>query len=161
MCDFNNLDTEQKEQYHQLLTTTMNQMGGKGPFLQLLESIRKTKPHPLINKYKDFKTEHVTITWNKVIFQDKLSLLLDIRTQESKRGNFLPNKEDKPYKKVLNLVRTLGPINFEFKAAENTFTLSPFIIIDDQTTKLTPLFDAIFFCSVNTVKKILDYQAKN
>jgi len=31
-------------------------------------------------------------------------------------------------------------------------------VIDEKTTKLNPVFDALFFCSVETVKKILNFK---
>jgi hypothetical protein len=164
MCDFNNLDDELKAKYHELLLKHANEFGGKNFFLQLLESIRKTKPHPLMAKNSEFKFSRGSVKWNKVIFKDKLTLLLNIRTNESKNGTLLPEKEDKSYKKVMNLLRTLGPIEFHVIPKHlkdgDGFTMKPFDIIDENTTLLNPIFDAIFFCSVETIKKILNYEAK-
>jgi hypothetical protein len=164
MCDFNNLDDAQKAMYHQLLLQHADLFGGKNFFLQLLEAIRKTKPHPLTAKNREFRFSRGTIKWSKVIFQDKLTLLLAIRPDESKNGTLLPSQEDKSYKKVLNLLRTLGPIEFDVTPKHlkdgQGFIIKPFDIIDENTTKLNPVFDAIFFCSVETIKKVLNYEAK-
>ena len=164
MCDFNALDDAQKLHYHQILLSAATKFGGKNFFLQLLEAIRESKPHPLIAGNREFTIDLGTIKWNKVIFQDKLQLLLKARLNESKQNNLLPDKEDKSYKKVLNLVRTLKPIVFTVRPrnTENGTGLifQPFEIIDEETTKLNPLFDALFFCSVETVKKILNYEPK-
>ena len=42
----------------------------------------------------------------------------------------------------------------------NLFFFQPFDVIDENKTKLNPLFDALFFCSVETVKKVLNYEPK-
>ena len=164
MCDFNNLTDEQKLHYHQILLDAANNFGGKNFFLQLLEAIRETKPHPLTSANREFIIGLGGIKWNKVIFKDKIDLLQKARTKESEQGNLLPSKEEKQYKKVLNLVRTLKPIVFtvrpERKEDGNGFMFQPFDIIDEETTKLNPLFDALFFCSVETVKKVLNYEPK-
>jgi hypothetical protein len=46
MCDFNALTDEEKVLHHQKLLQCANAFGGKNFFLQLLEAIRETKPHP-------------------------------------------------------------------------------------------------------------------
>lgn len=162
MCDFNALDDASRQQQHERLVAAANALGGKNFFLKLLEAIRAAKPHPLISGTCQFSYSHGTVTWNKVIFLDKLNLLLQERTQEGKRGNLLPETEAKHYKKVLNLVRTLHPITLTVKPKNSHdgagFSLQPFDVIDDSTTRLDLLFDAIFFCSVESVKKMLNYE---
>jgi hypothetical protein len=164
MCDFNTLTDDEKKLYHEKLLTSANNFGGKNFFLQLLEAIRETKPHPLTSGNSRFDIELGTITWNKVIFNDKLQLLLKARVNESKQDNLLPNPDEKNYKKILNLVRTLKPIVFHVKPAHKEdgsgFFFQAFDLISDTQTKLNPLFDALFFCSVDTVKKILNYSPK-
>ena len=164
MCDFNNLTNEEKKLQHEQLLQCANNFGGKNFFLHLLESIRETKPQPLTAGNSEFNMEFGTIKWNKVIFNDKLQLLLKARANESKQNNLLPEKNEKSYKKILNVVRTLKPIVFNIKPANKDdgsgCFFQPFEIIDENTTKLNPLFDAIFFCSVETVKKALNYEPK-
>lgn len=163
MCDFNTLSDEEKKMHHEKLLECANKFGGKNFFLHLLEAIRETKPHPLTNGHMAFEIELGTVTWNKVIFNDKLQLLLKARQNESKQDNFLPLKEEKNYKKILNVVRTLRPIVFHVKPAHSEdgpgFFFQPFDVIDEHKTKLNPVFDALFFCSVDTVKKVLNYKA--
>jgi hypothetical protein len=163
MCDFNTLTDEEKKLHHEKLLLCAENFGGKNFFLQLLEAIRETKPHPLIAANNEFSMELGKIKWNKVIFNDKLQLLLKARVNEGKQDNLLPNKEEKNYKKVLNLLRTLKPIVFHVKPAHKEdgpgFFFQPFDVIDKDTTKLNPLFDALFFCSVDAVKKALNYKA--
>jgi hypothetical protein len=161
MCDFNNLSDEEKQLHHEKLLSCANNFGGKNFFLHLLEAIRETKPHPLTAGNSSFDIELGSISWNKVIFNDKLQLLLKARVNESKQNNLLPPKDAKNYKKVLNLVRTLRPIVFHVTPANSEdgkgFFFQPFDLIDEETTKINPLFDAIFFCSIDTVKKVLNY----
>lgn len=164
MCDFNTLTDEEKKLHHEKLLECANNFGGKNFFLQLLEAIRETKPHPLTSGDTRFEIELGTVSWNKVIFNDKLQLLLKARQNESKQDNFLPNKEEKNYKKVLNVVRTLKPIVFHVRPADpqdgSGCFFQAFNVIDEHKTKLNPLFDALFFCSVETVKKALNYTPK-
>jgi len=164
MCDFNLLSDEEKQLHHETLLGCANNFGGKNFFLHLLEAIRETKPHPLTAGNMAFDIELGGISWNKVIFNDKLQLLLKARKNESKQDNFLPNKEEKNYKKILNVVRTLKPIVFHVKPANpedgTGFFFQAFDVIDENKTKLNPLFDALFFCSVDTVKKLLNYEPK-
>jgi len=159
MCDFNKLSQEEKLKFHELLMQTVDAVGGKAIFFQMLESIRSRKPHPLVSAEKEFLFSKVSISWSKVIFNDKLTLLLKNRVYESKQGNFLPAKDLKEYKKVLNLVRTLSPIVFEIKPKDmESFTITPFNQISEEVTLLNPIFDAIFFCSLETVKKIINFK---
>ena len=163
MCDFNNLTDEEKEKYNKLIMEKAEAFGGTNFFLQLLEAIRKHKPHPLTAKHSEFKFSRGNVRWEKVIFKDKLSLLLKTRIKESENGNFLPSKDDKSYKHVINLVRTLAPVEFTVipkneKDGEG-FTFKAFDKIDENTTRLNPVFDALFFCSVDTIKKIISYKS--
>jgi hypothetical protein len=164
MCDFNTLSDEDKKLHHEKLLDCAMNFGGKNFFLQLLEAIRETKPHPLTSGTMSFDIELGTISWNKVIFNDKIQLLLKARKNESKQDNLLPKKDEKNYKKVLNVIRTLKPVVFHVKPADpqdgSGFFFQTFDIIDENTTKLNPVFDALFFCSVDTVKKVLNYTPK-
>lgn len=164
MCDFNTLTDEEKKLHHEKLLQCANNFGGKNFFLQLLEAIRETKPHPLTAGSTQFNIELGTIKWNKVIFNDKLQLLLKARVNESEQDNFLPKPDEKNYKKILNVVRTLKPIVFHVKPTDKEdgpgFFFQPFDIVDENKTKLNPVFDALFFCSVETVKKTLNYEPK-
>jgi hypothetical protein len=164
MCDFNQLSEDEKAIYHEKLLACANNFGGKNFFLHLLEAIRETKPHPLTAGNMSFDIELGSVTWNKVIFNDKLQLLIKARKNESKQDNLLPNKDEKNYKKILNVVRTLKPIVFHVTPANpeegKGFFFQAFDMIDETTTKLNPLFDAIFFCSIDTVKKFLNYTPK-
>ena len=164
MCDFNLLSDEEKELQHLKLLECATNFGGKNFFLHLLEAIRETKPHPLTAGNMAFDIELGGITWNKVIFNDKLQVLLKARKNESNQDNLLPQKNEKNYKKILNVVRTLKPVVFQVKPANpedgSGFYFQAFDMIDENKTKLNPIFDALFFCSVDTIKKVLNYSPK-
>ncbi|QOR61046.1 hypothetical protein ACM66Z_06190 [Sulfurovum sp. ST-21] len=164
MCDFNNLSDEEKRHYHEILLDAAQKFGGKNFFLHLLEAVREANPHPLTTANRTFTMELGEVKWNKVIFNDKLQLLLKARVHESRQQNLLPDEEAPNYKKVLNLVRTLRPIVFHVKPTSQEdgpgFFFQPFEVIDPKTTRLSPLFDALFFCSIDTVKKVLNYEPR-
>jgi hypothetical protein len=164
MCDFNNLNDEEKKLHHDKILACANNFGGKNFFLLLLEAIRETKPHPLVAGNSEFNIELGTIKWNKVIFNDKIQVLLKARKNESMQGNFLPKADEKNHKKILNVVRTLKPIVFHVTPADKAdgagFFFQTFDVIDENTTKLNPIFDALFFCAVDSVKKALNYEPK-
>jgi len=164
MCEFHTLTDEQKQTYHELLLKSANAVGGKNFFLHLLEAIRETKPHPLVAKNRLFTMELAEVKWNKSIYPESLKRLLTIRLLECEAGNLLPSKEDKGYKKTLNLLRTLKPIVFHVKPTSSEqgsgFFFQPLERVDEHTTRLNPLFDALFFSSVEQVKKGLNYKPK-
>jgi len=161
MSDFNTPSNEEKKQQHQKLRHCAESFGGEDRFLQLLEAIRETKPHPIVATDSRFVMQSGTIIWNKVIFDSTLQQLLKARTHESEQGNLLPGKGAKNHKKVLNIVRTLKPIIFHVRPAAKEdgsgFFFQPFEVIDENTTRLNPVFDALFFRSVASVKSVLAY----
>lgn len=97
-----------------------------------------------------------------MIFNDKLQLLLQARLGESRRGNILPDKSDKSYKKVLNLVKTFSPIEFTAKPRMQKdgkgFKIKAF---DDNMIRLNPVFDAVFFVLLKLLKKYLIFRVKS
>jgi len=160
MCDATALSDEEKKLHHEKLLHCAESFGGASLFLQLLEAIRETKPHPITASDSRFTMEHGTIVWNKVIFNDTLQHLLKARSNESEQENLLPEKGAKNYKKTLNVLRTLKPIVFHVRPASpkngSGFFFQPFEVIDEDTTRLNPVFDALFFCSIASVKKTLE-----
>lgn len=157
------LDDAQKQAVHERLLACAESFGGKNYFLQLCESIRETRPHPLIAKNSQFRMPLGIIKWNKVVFMDKLDLLQKVRPEALKNRNLLPGSEDKQYKKVINLVRTLKPIQFECKPKDSNdgegFRFDSIEMVDDTKSVLDPVFDVVFFESISNVKKILNYGA--
>ena len=162
MCDFNNLSDEEKLHYHTLLTTAANNYGGINFFLQLLEALREPTVHPLTSRHQDFLFDLGDVRWGKTIFNDKILLIEKLRKEKHEDNNLLKNKEGKEYKKTINLIKTLSPITFSVRPALRDdgegFNFKAFDKVDEETTKFNPLFEALFFCSLTTVKKILNYK---
>ena len=134
-------------------------VGGKNYLLTLLEAIHETRPHPIINTNCEFRYSLGSIKWSKPIFRDKLTLLKHL-IKINKNGNIFPKEGIKGYKSILNLLRTLKPITFNVQPKNKKdgpgFMVHPFDLIDDKTTIINPLFEAVFFEPVNKVKKILN-----
>ncbi|CAA6821022.1 MAG: Unknown protein [uncultured Sulfurovum sp.] len=162
MCDFNNLNDEEKLHYHTLLMTAANNYGGLNFFLQLLEALRDTSPHPLSSRHQDFLFDLGDIRWGKTIFNDKIELIKETRLNRRMKESFLPDTQDKKYKKIFNLIRTLEPITFSVRPNLRDdgegFDFKAFETKDKRIT-LNPLFEALFFCSIDTVKKVLNYKS--
>jgi hypothetical protein len=162
MCDFNNLTDEEKLHYHTILTTASNSYGGLNFFLQLVEALRDASPHPLTSRHQDFLFDLGNVRWGKTIFNDKVLLIEKLRKEKNENGNLLANKEGKEYKKSINLIKTLSPITFSVRPSLRDdgegFDFKAFDKIDEERTKLNPIFEALFFCSLDTVKKILNYK---
>ena len=51
-------------------------------------------------------------------------------------------------------------LNLSHKEDGPGFFFQPFDVINESKMKLNPVFDAVFFCSVETVKKVLNYEPK-
>ena len=161
MCDFKNLTDEEKQNFHQLLTTCATNFGGQNFFLQLLEEIRETNTHPLCSKHQDFLSNLGTIKWGKTIFNDKIELIIEMRKSNQEREDFLPKKENKNYKRTLNLIKTLSPIIFSVRPNLREHGEGfdfPAFDRNNNKTKINPIFEVLFFCNIEIVKKILNYK---
>ncbi|CAA6802959.1 MAG: Unknown protein [uncultured Sulfurovum sp.] len=162
MCDFNNLTDEEKLHFHTLLTTAANNYGGSNFFLQLIEALREASPHALTSRHQDFLFDLGDVRWGKTIFNDKIQLIKETRISRSTEKSFLPNSEEKKYKKILNLIRTLDPITFSVRPSLRDegegFDFKAFETDEAKNIRLNPLFEALFFCSIDTVKKILNHK---
>lgn len=162
MCHFHKLSDAQKILLRDQLLSYAALIGGKNSLLKLLETIRKTSPHPLISKTALLRFPKGLIKWNKNVHRDNLSLLssrMNARTDENQ--NLMAAKEDKSYKNVANMLRSLGPLTFTVamnKEEDGTgFSFKAFEIVDSDTTLMTPMFEIFFFCSVSITKKILNF----
>jgi hypothetical protein len=157
--DFNLSDLSHGDSLQQQLAECAKAIGGNNYFLQLLEAIREAQPHPIINNNCEFRYALGNIKWSKPIFRDKLTLLKE-GMKINKNGNIFPKEGIKGYKSILNLLRTLKPITFNVQPKNKKdgpgFTIQPFDIIDEKTTFINPLFEAVFFSPVYQVKKILN-----
>lgn len=162
MHNFNNLSHEEKKNFQERLLNCANNFGGQNFFLQLIEELRESQSQPLCSRHQDFLSEFGTIRWGKTIFNDKIDLIKTIRPLRDETGNILPPKEDKRYKLVFNLIRTLQPITFSVRPSLREdgegFDFPAFEEIDETSTHLNPIFEALFFSNIENVKKVLNYK---
>ena len=165
MCNFNKQDEKTKEFIHLFMRKFADNLGGMNPLLVLIETLRATKPHPLTTSKCFIKSSSATMKWNKIIFKDKLMVLEDIlvqhRSSEEPNFNILANLSDKKRKKVINMAKTLAPVEFLVTPLENeegeSISFKVFESIEEGCIKINPIFVALFFCSTEFTKKALKY----
>lgn len=164
MCEFNKLEVSEKLVISNQMRSLADSIGGKRVFFEMMEAIKATKPTALAAKNKEIRFEDGTIKWEKVIYGETLNVLNNRLTKMSQSGelSLLPHQSDKQYKNVLNMLRALGSIEFKFspknKKDGDGFILKPFEIVDERTTKLNKSFELIFFCSLELMKKVLNFE---
>ena len=165
MCNFNKLDEDSKALLHLLIKKSADSVGGTNFLLGLVEAMKEKKPNALMFNACHVNSDEVIIKWNKIIFKDKLDILEDIihtrRTSESDKINILDVESDKKRKKILNMVKTLSPIEFTVttKNSENGagFNFKVFESVEKDSAILNPLFITMFFCSTEYIKKALKF----
>jgi hypothetical protein len=164
MTNYDSMDSSLKEKFKLELNGLAQSFGGKSHFLQLIEEIRLEKPHPLMSKNSTFRFRHGTVKWEKVLFRDKVYLLIDLLRNNINDGNLMFEKGNKRYKVVLNLLRTLGPMKFYFKPKNSNdgegFVLQALELIDSNTTRMNFMFEVIFFLPTHVVKKNIKWSKK-
>ena len=165
MCNFNKQTEDAKALIHLFMTKSAEALGGINFLLSLIETMRAEKPNPLLNKNKKIKSDVATIEWNKVVFKDKFDVLEEIirshKSSEEPNFNILENDSEKKAKKILNMVKTLAPIEFivtPTNSQENGgFDFKIFDKIEDGFVSVNPIFIAMFFCSTEFTKKALKH----
>ena len=160
MISYNSLDDLTKQNLKKEINDCALALGGKNHFLHLLEEIRKERHHPLMAKNSSFRFSYGTVKWEKVIFKDKVHLLIKMTKDRENNGNLMSKKGGRKYKTVMNLLRTLGPMKFEIRPKNNKdgdgFNLHPFDIIDENTSHLNFMFDIVFFLPIHIVKQVFN-----
>ena len=160
MISYNSLDDLTKQNLKKEINDCALALGGKNHFLHLLEEIRKERHHPLMAKNSSFRFSYGTVKWGKVIFKDKVHLLIKMTKDRENNGNLMSKKGGRKYKTVMNLLRTLGPMKFEIRPKNNKdgdgFNLHPFDIIDENTSHLNFMFDIVFFLPIHIVKQVFN-----
>lgn len=165
MCNFNKQSDETKALIHLFLTKAAENVGGVNPLLALIEAMKAQKPHALIYKACKIESDKTLIEWNKTVFADKFevleAILLAHRSSEDPDFNILANDNAKQKKKILNMVKTLAPIEFIVKPKDAAdgggFDFKVFETIEAEYVKINPIFVAMFFCSTEFTKKALKY----
>ena len=165
MCNFNKQNEETKMMIHLFMSKASENVGGTNFLLALMEAMKAQKPNALIYKGCKIASEKTTIKWNKIVFKDKFEVLDAIlvahRSSETPDFNILNNDNAKQRKKILNMVRTLAPLEFVVTPNNsedgNGFNFKVFETIEDDYVKINPIFMALFFCSTEFMKKALKY----
>ncbi|MEA3513051.1 MAG: hypothetical protein U9R37_05565 [Campylobacterota bacterium] len=155
---FNNLSADEQINIQKIVLDCMEILGGRNYFLGMIEDIKESKQHPLLNKTGKCHFKHGTITWGKEIYKDKVEALKSLLINHQEE-NILTVKNEKLNKDVKNTIKTLGKLNFLIEIKDgNSFTFNPFKTINETDVELNPLFQIIFFDSLNNTKRILDYK---
>ncbi|MFA6137223.1 MAG: hypothetical protein WC667_03975 [Sulfurimonas sp.] len=166
MCNFNKQSEETKALIHLFMTKSAETIGGANFLLALIEAMKSKKPNPLMFSAKQIASENSIIKWNKVVFKDKVAVLEEIlvghRRAEEPSFNILENVSEKKKKIVMNMVKTLAPIEFVVTPQNHKdgggFSFKVFETIEDDFVKINPIFVAMFFCSAEFTKKALNYE---
>ena len=163
MCNFNKQSEDTKALIHLFMKKAAENVGGANFLLALIESMKKQKPNALMFKGCQIASENTIIKWNKVVFKDKVEVLEEIlaahRSSQEPDFNILSDKSDKKKKIIINMVRTLAPIEFVVNPQNpkdgTGFSFKVFDTIEDDKVVLNPIFMAMFFCSTEFIKKAL------
>lgn len=143
------------------LETLLNEcsvsVGGKNFFLNLAETIRTTREGIIVGEKKQINYTGGTMIWNKTLHADNWRLLVESAKVRTKDGNILLPSEDKRHKSILNMIRTLKPLTFTVTPANSDdgegFSFSALDVIDDKTTRISPLFKAMFVMPIDLLRK--------
>ena len=165
MCNFNNQPQQTKEFLHLFLTNAAQSIGGVNYLLTLIEAMRTKKPHPLMQKNCQIASNNTIIKWNKVVFKDKIDLIQKIlthyREEKEKNFNLLEGVNAKTKKNIINMARTLSPLEFAVTPQNPNdgkgFTFRVFETLEDDAIRFNPVFLALFFCSTDFTKKAIKY----
>lgn len=158
---FNQLSHDEKLDLQKKINDTIEKVGGQFNFFKMLEDVREVKRHPLSNKTGKFHFESGTINWDKHIYEDKIDVLKQALINASK-SNLLSIDKEKLKKQVKNTAKTIVKIEFTIKNNNSKdgedFSFKPFLVLEENTIELDPLFQIIFFDSINNTKNILKYK---
>ena len=167
MCNFNNLPQPTKEFLHNFMNSAAQNIGGINYLLTLIEAMRLKKPHPLMQKNSQIASNNTIIKWNKVVFKDKVDLMQKLltihREAQEKDRNILNTTNAKLKKNIINLAKTLAPIEFIVTPQNPNdgegFRFKVFDKFTEDTIEFNPVFIALFFCSSEFTKKAIKYQS--
>ena len=162
--NFNQLNEEQKEQLHKQTMELTENLGGVSFFLQMIEDIKKEKPHPLLNKSCVFHFSKGKLNWNKQLFKESVDNLFSAMRKEEKDGDMLNGLAPKDYKETMNMMRTLKPlvITVTPKKVEEPKMFS-FSILDtsvEKKTKVDLFYKMLFFYHIDFAKDVLNYKSE-
>ena len=158
MTNYDSLDHGKKQDLKNQLIKYATLFGGKNHFLCLIEALRLAHPHPLMAKGACFRFNKGIIKWEKVIFKEKVNLLITLIRDNDRNNNLMPKEGDRNYKTIINLLRTIGPMKFEVRPKNSKdgdgFILRPIEIIDNNTCRINFMLEVLFFLPIQLIKKI-------
>jgi hypothetical protein len=158
MTNYDSLDHGKKQDLKNQLIKYATLFGGKNHFLCLIEALRLAHPHPLMEKGACFRFNKGIIKWEKVIFKEKVNLLITLIRDNDRNNNLMPKEGHRNYKTIINLLRTIGPMKFEVRPKNSKdgdgFILRPIEIIDNNTCRINFMFEVLFFLPIQLIKKI-------
>jgi hypothetical protein len=162
--NFNQLTKEQKNKLYTQTMEVVENLGGIEEFLQMIENIKKEKPHALLNKSCVFHFPKGKLNWNKQLFKESLNLLFDAMRKEERDGDMINGLAPKEYKETMNMMRTLKPLMITItpKKVEEPKYFS-FPILDtsiEKKTKIDLFYKMLFFYHIDFAKDILNYVDK-
>ena len=162
--NFNQLDEEQKNTLHNQAMELATNLGGVSFFLQMIEDIKKEKPHALLNKSCVFHFSKGKLNWNKQLFKESTNLLFNAMRKEERDGDMLNGLAPKEYKETMNMMRTLKPlvITVTPKKMEEPKFFS-FSILDtsvEKKTKVDIFYKMVFFYHIDFAKDVLNYKTE-
>lgn len=144
------------------MTQFAETIGGINVFLQMIEDIKKEKPHALLNKSCVFHFAKAKLNWNKQIFKESLDHLFSAMRKEERDGDMLNGLNPKDYKNTMNMMRTLKPISIRVTPKkEEELRGFAFSILDtsvEKKTKVSMIYKIIFFYHIEFAKDILTYK---
>ncbi len=166
MCNFNKQNDDTKALIHLLMKKCAEAVGGANFLLGLIEAMKEKKPNALIHSACKIDSKELTIKWNKIVFKDKFDVLEEIvrshKSSEDQDFNILESQSQKKKKKILNMVKTLAPVEFIVTTKGNGdhsgFDFKIFETVGEDYVKVNPIFAAMFFCSTEYMKKALKYE---
>ena len=158
MTNYDSLDHGKKQDLKNQLIKYATSFGGKNHFLCLIEALRLAHPHPLMAKGACFRFNKGIIKWEKVIFKEKVNLLITLIRDNDRNNNLMPKEGHRNYKIIINLLRTIGPMKFEVRPKNSKdgdgFILRPIEIIDNNTCRINFMFEVLFILPIQLIKKI-------
>ncbi|MBN2963322.1 hypothetical protein JWV37_00885 [Sulfurospirillum sp. T05] len=161
MHPFHQYDTPTKTLFHTRLTQAATALGGANFLLGLIEAIRATKPHGLLQTSCDIRTEQLIMKWNKVVFKDKVDLLETLLFAPRTSRDLLEGLDEKKKKNALNMAKALAPLRVSVKPKNSKvgvgFEVSPFEGLEASALHLDPVFELLFFRNVDFARTVLKY----
>ena len=166
MCNFNKQPDDTKAFMHLFMKKAADSVGGVNYLLSLIEAMKTKRPHPLMRKECKIASNNTIIEWNKVVFQDKVDVIEEIltihRSSEEPDFNILAGENSKRKKKIINMVRTLQPLEFIITPQNpndgSGFSFKVFDDVTEERAVFNPVFIAFFFCSAAFTKLALQYE---